>query len=70
MQGPAVSRVIAVLFAGLLGLRVPLSVKLQAMAMGLAVRFGRRPAGLTLAEYFRRCGQGADDERSCGHVSL
>ncbi len=26
--------------------------------MGLAVRFGRRPEGLTLAEYFRRCGQG------------
>jgi squalene-associated FAD-dependent desaturase len=46
------------LLAGLLGLRVPLSVKLQAIRMGLAVRFGRRPEGLTLAEYFRRCGQG------------
>ena len=43
---------------GLLGLRVPLSVKLQAIRLGLAVRFGRRPEGLTLAEYFRRCGQG------------
>ena len=46
------------LLAGLLGLRVPLSVKLQAVRMGLTVRFGRRPVGLTLAEYFRRCGQG------------
>ena len=46
------------LVAGLVGLRVPLAVKLQAVRMGLAVRFGRRPAGLTLAEYFRRCGQG------------
>jgi squalene-associated FAD-dependent desaturase len=51
------------LFAGLLGLRVPLSVKLQAIGMGIAVRFGRRPAGLTLAEYFRRCGQGASARR-------
>ena len=46
------------LLVGLFGLRVPLSVKLQAIRMGLAVRFGRRPVGLTLAEYFRRCGQG------------
>jgi squalene-associated FAD-dependent desaturase len=46
------------LIAGLFGLRVPLAVKLQAVRLGLAVRFGRRPAGLTLAEYFRRCGQG------------
>ena len=46
------------LLVGLVGLRVPLSVKLQAIRMGLAVRFGRRPVGLTLAEYFRRCGQG------------
>jgi zeta-carotene desaturase len=46
------------LLVGLLGLRVPLSVKVQAIRMGLAVRFGRRPEGLTLAEYFRRCGQG------------
>ena len=46
------------LLVGLLGLRVPLAVKLQAIRLGLAVRFGRRPEGLTLAEYFRRCGQG------------
>jgi squalene-associated FAD-dependent desaturase len=46
------------LLAGLLGLRVPLAVKLQALRLGLAVRFSRPPHGLTLAEYFRRCGQG------------
>ncbi len=46
------------LLAGLFGLRVPLAVKLQAIRLGLAVRFGRPPAGLTLAEYLRRCGQG------------
>ena len=46
------------LLAGLAGLRVPLAVKLQAVRLGLAVRFGRRPEGLTLAEYLRRCGQG------------
>lgn len=46
------------LLAGLLGLRVPLSVKLQALRLGLAVRFGRAPVGLTLAEYFQRTGQG------------
>jgi zeta-carotene desaturase len=46
------------LLTGLLGLRVPLAVKVQAVRMGLTVRFGRRPVGLTLAEYFRRCGQG------------
>jgi hypothetical protein len=51
------------LLVGLLGLRVPLPVKLQAIRMGLAVRFGRRPEGLTLAEYFRRCGQGAAARR-------
>ena len=47
------------LLFGLAGLRVPLAVKLQAIRLGLAVRFGRRPDGLTLAEYFRRNGQGA-----------
>ncbi len=46
------------LLAGLLGLRVPLRVKLQALRLGLAVRFGRGTDGLTLAEYFRRTGQG------------
>ena len=51
------------LLAGLLGLRVPLAVKLQAVRFGLAVRFGRRPTGLTLAEYFRRCGQGPSARR-------
>ncbi len=51
------------LLAGLAGLRVPLSVKLQALRLGLAVRFGRRPDGLTLAQYFARCGQGAAARR-------
>lgn len=46
------------LLAGLLGLRVPLEVKIQALRLGLAVRFGRAPVGLTLSEYFRRTGQG------------
>ena len=46
------------LLVGLAGLRVPLAVKLQAIRLGLAVRFGRRPDGLRLAEYFRRTGQG------------
>jgi zeta-carotene desaturase len=46
------------LLAGLAGLRVPLAVKLQGIRLGLAVRFGRRPEGLTLAEYFDRTGQG------------
>jgi squalene-associated FAD-dependent desaturase len=46
------------LLVGLLGLRVPLAAKLQALRLGLAVRFGRAPVGLTLAEYFRRTGQG------------
>jgi len=46
------------LLLGLAGLRVPLAVKLQAIRLGLAVRFGRRPDGLTLADYFRRTGQG------------
>ena len=41
-----------------LGLRLPLAVKLQAIRLGLAVRFGRPPVGQTLAEYLRRSGQG------------
>ena len=51
------------LLAGLLGLRAPIGVKLQALRLGLVVRFGRRPDGLTLAEYFERCGQGAEARR-------
>ena len=46
------------LLFGLLSLRVPWSVRLQAVRLGLAVRFGRSPTGLTLAEYLARCGQG------------
>lgn len=51
------------LLAGLLGLRVPWSVRLQAVRLGLHVRFGAPPHGQTLAEYFARCGQGADARR-------
>jgi squalene-associated FAD-dependent desaturase len=51
------------LLVGLMGLRVPLRVKLQALRLGLAVRFGRAPVGLTLAEYFRRTGQGETARR-------
>jgi squalene-associated FAD-dependent desaturase len=46
------------LLVGLLGLRLPLAARLQAVRLGLAVRFGKRPTGLTLAEYLHRCGQG------------
>jgi hydroxysqualene dehydroxylase len=46
------------LLAGLLRLRLPWRVRWQAARLGLAVRFGRPPLGLTLAEYFRRTGQG------------
>ena len=46
------------LLAGLLTLRVPWSVRFQALRLGLAVRFGKTPDGITLAEYFRRTGQG------------
>jgi squalene-associated FAD-dependent desaturase len=51
------------LLVGLLGLRVPLRVKLDAVRLGLAVRFGRRPEGLTLAQYLERCGQSAAARR-------
>jgi squalene-associated FAD-dependent desaturase len=51
------------LLAGLLRLRVPLRVKLDAIRLGLAVQLGRRPEGLTLAQYFERCGQSAAARR-------
>jgi len=51
------------LLAGLLGLRVPWSVRWQALRLGLAVRFGAPPQGITLAEYFRRTGQGEQARR-------
>lgn len=46
--------------AGILSLRVPWRIRLQALRFGLAARFGPPPVGLTLAEWFRRTGQGAD----------
>jgi squalene-associated FAD-dependent desaturase len=51
------------LLAGLLGLRLPWAVRWQALRLWLAVRFGKPPLGLTLAEYLRRSGQGADARR-------
>ena len=51
------------LLVGLLGLRVPWRVRLDALRFGLAVRIGRRPEGLTLAECFRRTGQSAETRR-------
>jgi squalene-associated FAD-dependent desaturase len=47
------------LLVGLLGLRVPWRVRLQAARLAWAVRFGRPPAG-TLAEYFAATGQSAE----------
>ncbi len=51
------------LLAGLLGLRVPWRVRIDALRLGLAIRLGRRPDGMTLAEYFRRTGQSAEARR-------
>ena len=51
------------LLFGVAGLRVPLAVKLQAIRLGIAVRFGRRPDGLTLAAFFDRTGQGTAARR-------
>jgi len=51
------------LLGGLLGLRVPWRVRWDALRLGLAARFGRRPDGLTLAEYFRRTRQSAAARR-------
>jgi squalene-associated FAD-dependent desaturase len=45
---------------GLCGVRMPLAARVQAMRLGLAVRFGREPRGETLAAYFARHGQGAE----------
>jgi squalene-associated FAD-dependent desaturase len=51
------------LLFGLLGLRVPWRVRRDALRLGLAVRFGRRPSGITLAEYFARHGQSLETRR-------
>ena len=51
------------LVAGLLGLRLPWRVRLQALRFGLAAALGPRPHGITLAEWFRRTGQGAEARR-------
>jgi squalene-associated FAD-dependent desaturase len=51
------------LLAGLLRLRVPWRVCWEALLLGLAVRFGPPPSGITLAEYFRRTRQGGEARR-------
>lgn len=48
---------------GLLGVRMPLAARLQAMRLGLAVRLGREPRDETLAAYFARHGQGPEVRR-------
>jgi len=51
------------LLAGLLGLRLPWRVRFEALRFGLAAALGRRPDGITLAEWFRRTGQGQEARR-------
>ena len=51
------------LLVGLLGLRLPWSVRWQALRLGLAVRFGRARADETLAQFFARTGQGREARR-------
>jgi squalene-associated FAD-dependent desaturase len=48
---------------GILGMRIPWRARLQALWLGLAVRFGRPPVGLTLAQYLEKAGQGSDARR-------
>lgn len=43
---------------GLLRLRLPWRARWQALRLGYALGWGKRPRGLTLAEYFARHGQG------------
>jgi zeta-carotene desaturase len=51
------------LVAGLLGLRLPWRVRFQAVRFGLAAAHGPCPRGITLAEWFRRTGQGPEARR-------
>ena len=53
---------------GLAGLRMPVAARLQALRLGLAVRFGREPRGQTLAAYFARHGQGAEVRDGCSGI--
>jgi hydroxysqualene dehydroxylase len=62
LECPAVAAPLHLMW-GILGLRIPWRARWQAVRFGLAVRFGRPPAGLTLAEYFERTGQGSDARR-------
>ncbi|HEV8253420.1 MAG TPA: hydroxysqualene dehydroxylase HpnE [Vicinamibacteria bacterium] len=51
------------LLAGLLRLRLPWRVRWQALRLALAIRWGGPPRDITLAEYFRRTGQGDQARR-------
>jgi squalene-associated FAD-dependent desaturase len=51
------------LLFGLLFLRLPWRVRFEACRLAVAVRFGPPPAGLTLAEFFARTGQGREARR-------
>jgi squalene-associated FAD-dependent desaturase len=46
------------LLSGLLSLRLPWRVRWAALRLGLAVRYGKPPHGMTLARYFERTRQG------------
>jgi squalene-associated FAD-dependent desaturase len=51
------------LLAGLLGLRLSWRARWDALRLGLAVRFGRVPRDLTLAQYFEATGQSDESRR-------
>ena len=51
------------LVAGILRLRLSWRARWQALRLGWAVRFGRPPDGLTLAEFLSRTGQGPEVRR-------
>jgi squalene-associated FAD-dependent desaturase len=51
------------LAAGLLRLRLPWRARMDALRLGFAARFGRRPEGLTLAEWLDRLRQGPGARR-------
>ena len=48
------------LLSGLLSLRLPWRARWAAVRLGLAVRYGKPPHGITLARYFEQTGQGPE----------
>lgn len=62
LRCPPVAAPFHLLF-GLLRMRLPWRVRWDALRLGMAVRLGRRPDGLTLAEYFAGTGQSAASRR-------